>query len=69
MADQDLEFFEDQVTKQERTTINTEKEKFNKSVIVLNDDKKQQKDAIAKRLEQRRKRKALNQSKLTVGQQ
>jgi hypothetical protein len=40
MADQDLEFFEDQVTKQERTTINTEKEKFNKSVIVLNDDKK-----------------------------
>ena len=69
MADQDLEFFEDQVTKQERTTINTEKEKFNKYVIVLNDDKKQQKDAIAKRLEQRRKRKALNQSKLTVGQQ
>jgi len=32
--------FEDHQTKQERTVLNSEKAKFNKSVIVLNDDKK-----------------------------
>ena len=65
LTDQDLEVFEDSHTKQERTAIQSEKEKFMKSVQVLNDDKKMQKDAILKKLAERRKKLANNKSKIS----